>query len=125
MKGILITTDNALEVRDFGAPLHKTLSEAVDGYIEIVHPMGLASPLVMIVNDEGLLRGLPMNSVGSKLYGMHIHGNPIVGNIVIMKTGWTDDGPDIVGLDEKEITELTASLQEFCTAAANTADHKT
>lgn len=54
MKGILVTTDNTAEIRDFEAPLYKTIGEAVGGYIEIVHPMGLADPLVMVVNEEGL-----------------------------------------------------------------------
>ena len=38
MKGIVISTENQLTVRDFGAPLYKTIGEAVDGWIEIVHP---------------------------------------------------------------------------------------
>ena len=114
MKGIVINTDNTVEIRDFGEPLYKTVGEAVGGCIDIVHPTGLAEPLVMIVNDEGLILELPMNTIGSLLYGTHIHGVPIVGNLVIMKTGWTDDGPDIVGLDDQEVEELTASLKAFC-----------
>ena len=113
MKGIVVTTDNVVEIRDFGKPLYQTVGEAVGGYIEIVHPMGLVEPLVMIVNDEGLLHGLPMNAVGSLLYGTQNHGHPIVGNIVIMKTGWTCDGPDIVGLSDEECETLTANLLEF------------
>lgn len=113
MKGILVTTDNTVETRDFGEPLYRTVGEAVGGYIEIVHPMGLVEPLVMIVNDEGLLHGLPMNTVGSLIYGTPNHGHPIVGNIVIMKTGWTCEGPDIVGLTDEECAELTASLRKF------------
>ncbi len=114
MKGIVINTDNTVEVRDFGEPLYKTVGEAVGGCIEIIHPMGLAKPLVMIINDEGLLRELPMNMVGSLLYGTHTHGHPIAGNIVIMKTGCTCDGPDIVGLTDEEIAQLSASFMEFC-----------
>ncbi len=114
MKGIVVTSDNQIEVKDFEAPMHRTVGDVVGGYIEIVHPIGLAEPLVMIVNEEGLILELPMNTIGSLLYGTHIHGAPIVGNLVIMKTGWTDDGPDIVGLDDQEVEELTASLKAFC-----------
>ena len=113
MKGIVINTDNTVEIRDFGEPLYRTVGEAVGGCIEIVHPQGLADPLVMIVNDEGLLRELPMNMVGSVLYGTHNHGHPIVGNIVIMKTGLTSEGTDIVGLTDEECETLTANLREF------------
>lgn len=113
MKGIVVTTDNTVETRDFGEPLYRTVGEAVGGCIEIVHPQGLVEPLVMIVNDEGLLRELPMNMVGSVLYGTHNHGHPIVGNIVIMKTGLTSEGTDIVGLDDDECSELLSNLREF------------
>lgn len=44
-----------------------------------------------------------MNLIGSLWYGTHHHGHPIVGNIVVMKEGWTDEGTDIVGLEEQEI----------------------
>lgn len=69
-------------------------------------PRGLPAPLMMLVNEEGLLEGLPMNTIGSILYGTQIHGQPIVGNIVIMKEGWVNGEPDIVGLEEPDILWL-------------------
>lgn len=113
MKGILVTTDNTAEIRDFEAPLYKTIGEAVGGCIEIVHPMGLADPLVMVVNEEGLIQELPMNMLGSLLYGTHMHGSPIAGNIVVMKTGWTCEGPDIVSLSDQECSQLMESFAGF------------
>ena len=113
MKGIVITTKNVLKVQDFAAPLHKTIGEAVGGYIEIVRPVGLKSPLVMIVNEEGLDDELPANIIGCLLYGTLVHASPIVGDIVIMKEGWTDEGADLIGLDEEEITQLSKELVEL------------
>lgn len=110
MKGIVISTENQLTVRDFGAPLYKTIGEAVDGWIEIVRPGGLKSPYVMVVNEEGLIKELPINIAGSILYGTPAHGSPIVGNIVIMKEGWTDEGKDILGLSDEEVVTLTNEL---------------
>lgn len=110
MKGILVTSNNQIEVKDFDEPLHKSLGAAVGGYIEIVHPMGLAEPGIMIVNDEGLIHNLPVNALGCLLYGTHIHGSPILGNIVIMKTGWTANGMDIIGLNDQEAQELYQTL---------------
>jgi hypothetical protein len=110
MKGIVISTDNQLTVRDFGAPLYKTIGEAVDGWIEIVRPGGLKSPYVMVVNEEGLIKELPINIAGSILYGTPAHGSPIVGNIVIMKEGWTDEGKDLLGLSDEEVVTLTNEL---------------
>lgn len=100
--GVVITTDKKISIQGFDNPLYKSIGAAVDGYIEIVNPAGLNEPYCMIANEEGRLRKLPTNEVGSFLYGTHIHGHPIVGNIVIMKFGITDEGPDIVGLSTKE-----------------------
>ena len=103
MKGIVFTHDEKMYVKEFDQPLYKSVGEVVGGYIEVVHPRGLREPLCFICNEEGLLEGLPMNLIGSLWYGTQHHGHPIVGNIVVMKEGWTDDGPDIVGLEEQDI----------------------
>lgn len=60
----------------------------------------------MVVNEEGLLRNLPLNVFGSILYGFHIHGNPIVGDIVFMKEDYTIDGLDFVELTDSDIQEI-------------------
>lgn len=106
MKGVFVSTDSKVEVLDFGKPLYKTVGEAVGGCIEIVHPYGLRRPYVMIVNEEGLLLDLDLNPIGCDLYGTMRHGQPIVGNIVIMKVGYADGEPDIVGLENNEIEEI-------------------
>ena len=102
MKGIVCTTKDELEIRDFAEPLHETVGKAVGGWIEIVHPVGMKRPFVMIVNEEGLLLNLDINALGSFLYGTLAHGHPIVGDIVIMKEGFVDGEPDIVGLTDQE-----------------------
>lgn len=106
MKGIVITTDGSVSVKDFEKPLYKTVGAAVGGYIEIVHPRELPRPYLMIVNKAGLLQNLALNGIGSVLYGTPAHGQPIVGHIVIMKDGFVNGEPDIVGLDDKEIHEM-------------------
>ena len=93
--------------------LHK-LQKMVGGFIEIVRPRYLREPYVMIVNEEGLLQGLPVNNTGSLLYGAIAnypekpHKVPIVGDIVIMKEGFDDEGePDILGMEEWEAKSLS------------------
>ena len=110
MKGIVVSTDNRLTVQDFEAPLYRTVGKAVGGWIEIVRPGGLKKPYVMVVNEEGLIKGLSANLTGCLLYGTSAHGSPIVGNIVIMKEGWTDEGMDLLGLADEEITVITQDL---------------
>lgn len=112
MKGLVITTYNKCRVEEYGEPLYRTVGETVSGYIEVVHPKGLPSPYCMIVNEEGLIKELPVNLVGSILYGSHIHGSPIVGNIVIMKDGIRDGEPDVVGLDTADVAKLVLMLMD-------------
>lgn len=111
MKGIVITTKNAMRVQEFSTPAYQSIGDAVGGWMEIVHPRRLEQPFCMIVNDEGLLRNLPLNVFGSLLYGMDYHGNPIVGDIVLIKEGINSNGEfDLVGLDEQDIQTLVVMV---------------
>lgn len=106
MKGIVVTTDLEIRVEEFSDPLYKTVGSAVGGYIEHVKPARLRHPYCMIVNEEGRLLDLPLNYVGSYFYGTDQHGEPIVGNIVIMKDGYRGGEPDIVGLNDVEAEQI-------------------
>lgn len=110
MKGIVVTTENVIIVKDFEPPLYKSVGESVGGYIEIVRPTGLERPLVMIVNEEGLIKELPFNILGSMLYGTQYHGSPILGDIVIMQEVFTSGGPDITGIPEEAIDGILNQL---------------
>lgn len=106
MKGVVFIPDQKMYTKDFGQPLYKTVGEVVDGWIEVVHPRGLEHPFCFICNEEGLLRGLPLNPIGSLWYGTLQHGHPVVGTIVVMKEGKTEEGLDIVGLTDKDIVRI-------------------
>lgn len=112
MKGILVKTTGEIREAEFGEPMFKTVGKAVGGHIEHVRPRGLEDPYCMVVNEEGRLRGLPVNPIGSYLYGTYDHGEPIVGDIVIMKEGFTDGEPDIVGLDDLDVQQLALLLDD-------------
>ena len=113
MKGLIITTRNTMHTADFERPAYKSVGKAVDGYIEIVHPRRLEFPYCMIVNEEGLLRGLPLNPYGSYLYGTEAHGNPIVGDIVILKEGFVNGEPDLVGLSDEECSTFADQISAW------------
>ena len=107
MKGIVITTKYEMRVQEFSEPAYKSIGEVVGGWIEIVHPVRLWRPYCMVVNEEGLLRNLPMNVLGSFFYRTDIHGSPIVGDIVLLKEGINSDGEyDLLGLTEQDIEYL-------------------
>ena len=55
----------------------KELQTMVGGCIEIVN---LPSGKIMVVNEEGRLIGLPINSIATELYGGLIVGNALVCN---------------------------------------------
>lgn len=110
MKGLVITTENKMQVREFGEPAYETIGKAVGGWIELVHPQGLQPPYCMIVNEEGLLKDLPLNRAGSLLYGTQFHGSPIVGDIVIMAEKWAPEGRDIVGIPEDRAEKVAQEL---------------
>lgn len=67
----------------------------------------------MVVNEEGLILDLPMNTLGCLLYGTQYHGSPIVGNIVIMKEGITSSGPDLIGLEDNEIASIIKQIRDL------------
>ena len=117
MKAILVTTDNAVNVIDLAEPYYKSFQKAVGGFFEIVRPLTITGPYRMLINEEGKIEGLPLNQIGSLLYGSFIHGDPIVGNLLILKEGFVDGEPDLVGLDDKEIAELIGKLAETYTEA--------
>lgn len=103
MKGIVIETSGRMYVSEYGEPLYKTVGQTVGGYIEIVHPRGLPHPYVMIVNEEGRIIDLPINETGSALYGYALHGEPIMGDVVLMKEGMRNGERDIIGLMDTDI----------------------
>jgi hypothetical protein len=107
MKGIVVTTKNEMRVQEFSKPTYKSLEDAVGGYFEVVRPVRLKRPYCMIVNEEGMLRNLPINGFGSFLYGVDRHCIPVLGDIVLLKEGINSDGEqDILGLDEQEIKHM-------------------
>lgn len=109
-KGIVITASGCWFVQEFDEPLYKSVGKAVGGYIETVNPRGLASPYVLIVNEEGAYN-LPVNLFGSLLCDIMAHGSPIYGNAVIMKEGLRNGEPDVVGLSKRDLLTLGDKLK--------------
>ena len=47
MKGIVITTKNEMLVHEFSEPVHRSIGDAVGGWIDVVHPKRLEYPFGM------------------------------------------------------------------------------
>ncbi len=114
MRGLVITTKNEIYTADF-----RNFFGVADAMgwrmTEHVNAWGLAAPYCLLIDEEGLLRDEhpEINWIASFWYGANVHGNPIVGDVVIMKNAMTDDGPDIVGLTEEEANDLTELVQHL------------
>ncbi len=75
--------------------------------VEVVRPMGLESPRVLIVDEEGLLKERPViNFLGSWLYETQRHGNPICGDCLIMEEYETADGLELGGMPKADALKL-------------------
>lgn len=108
MNGIVITTRNEVRPVMLTNPTYISMQNFVGGVFEHVRPVNLKPPYCMIVNEDGISQGLPVNLLGCFLYGSHVHGNPIVGDVLILKDGVNEHGEaDIVGLDNSETTTLS------------------
>ncbi len=106
MIALVVNTKNEIRRVEYDPPHYDVIQKAVGGWYEHVHPMGLDRPYSMMVNEEGLLLGLPMNRLGSELYGTPTHGQPIVGDVVFLKDGYDGGEPDVVGMTEDEALAL-------------------
>jgi hypothetical protein len=116
VKALKIGTNNGISIIDLQEPLHKTLQEELGGYFEIVMPKGLIHPYVMIVDDEGLLKELPLNPIGTYLYRAGRRLPPIAGDAIIMALQEGPDGMDVVGLSDKEVVALKKMFRSIAMA---------
>lgn len=80
--GKIIRTDGTTDILGDGKrPLTlEELQAAVGGYIEIV-PINTQGYTKMIVNEEGLIRGLPVNAIAT----LHVGHSTIFGDVVLIK----------------------------------------
>lgn len=107
-KAIRITADNRISIvklRVINGSMMQDLQQNVGGWFEIVRGMFLTDPLRIICNEEGALRGLPLNRAASLLYG-----SDIVGDVLLMVLGWRDGDPDIVGLTDGLAEEICSKM---------------
>lgn len=113
MKGFVISTENKMQFKDFNEPLLLSIGTEICGYSETVHPKYLPEGFCMVVNDEGFLRGLPLNRFASLLYGTPEHGQPIVGNAVILREGFVNGERDFVDMTDEDQMTLIMLMTSF------------
>ena len=126
-KMVLVTTNCEVSVIDYPVDKPDDYMAELRGFynaiscdcIEIVNARYLNpilnedTHLVMVVDEEGLMNIKRLNIVGSLFYGTHEHGNPIVGDILIMTQEITFDGPALAGLDEAVAESVAAKIRDI------------
>lgn len=117
MKTLKITTDNKISIIDLDFD-HKSLREEVGGYVELVRTQKLLdyfkTKVVMIVDEEGLVKNLPVNPMGCYFYDTNKHGNPIVGDVILVLYIWicaTSHRKEI-NMEDKKSMEVATDQNE-------------
>jgi hypothetical protein len=82
------------------------LQEAVDGYIEAVRLPHIGDDVVLWLNEEGKLRGLPFNAIATGIAAMDF--DYVAGDAIITCV----DGFRTVGLTEEAVTKLVGTTSE-------------
>ena len=106
MKAVVIKTTGSIYPVTLTKPLHRSAGAIVNDQIEVVRPINLKRPYVLICAESGRLKDMPLNLVASYLYGTHHHGNPIVGDVIIMR----ENGVDLVGLEDLELLRIQSQM---------------
>ena len=110
-----ISTTGRMEIRTFDPrkeDINDVIREQLNGaFYEIVRCRSLPHKFLMLVDDCGFLEGLEYNDVASALYGVKMHGCPIVGTAVIMREDYVDGEPDIFGLTYEDVNELVEAMR--------------
>ena len=104
-KVIKITADREISIIDVNMSNCKEIQVQFGGLFERVHTHKMFDyfimPVVMLVDEEGLLKGLPVNLVGCYFYDSPKHGNPIVGDILLC----LEAGADFEGFTDEQAWE--------------------
>lgn len=87
MKTLKITTDNKISIIDVDLDDYRALQQEIGGYVETVHTQIMydyfRAPVLMLVDEEGLIKNLPANAVASHFYGCQNHGHIIAGALMV------------------------------------------
>ena len=116
MKGLKINANGLVGAYDLHEENYTYTFEAMAAAIncdtiDIVHAINLPDPYCMVVDDEGLLKNEPLvNPIASYLYGFLTHGQPICGDVIIMKDKHTPDGIETVGLTKDDLSVVSGLL---------------
>ena len=82
-------------------------------WVEVVHPRRLSEQYAVLVDEEGLLKASPVfNEIASYLYEIEQHGQPIVGDAVIVRVVYDPEaGAELEWLSPEEAEILANNIR--------------
>lgn len=90
-------------------------------WIECVHARGLPKGVVMLIDEEGKLKDGPLiNFLGSWFYGTADHGEPIVGDCILV----VDSGETWSGFDDETALRNVLHLEALFPGAYHKVKNK-
>ena len=103
MKTVKITSNNKISVVEVDFNNFRSIQNAIGGRFETVHTKTMKeyfkdAGIVLLVDEEFLLKGLPVNRLGCWFYNTFDHGAPICGDFILGKV----NGEDIIGPKDAE-----------------------
>ena len=79
-KTIKITSSNEISVVDVDFDDYRAIQKVVGGMFETVKTQRMfdyfGKPVMMLVDEEGILKQLPLNRTGSRFYGCLLYTSP-------------------------------------------------
>ncbi len=104
-KTIKITSSNEISIVDVDFDDFRSVQKAVGGMFETVKTQRMfdyfGKPVMMLVDEDGIGKQLPLNRTGSRFYGY-----PIVGDFILAVPTYED----IVAPDTEELAEWKERL---------------
>lgn len=121
---IKVSTNNDVSIMgypdDAATNVDEFLCDAICcDFIEIVRPRYMYLELdflrdaVMVIDESGLMKNKDINVLGSILYGIQKHGQPIVGDILIMQESLMYEGIELIGFDFDKAVFIAVELNEY------------
>ena len=108
---IVIPVDRQPELHLTGSlPSWSEMRKLVGGHIEIARIDHIATDLILLVNEEGKVRGLPLNPVATACLADF---DGIAGPAVVCRDGIVDSESDCLHLSEEMARHLHAQLMDI------------
>lgn len=114
MKTLKITTNNEISIVDVDLNDYKSIQKEIGGYVESVHTGVMReyfkASVLMLVDEEGLIKNLPINAVASHFHGYQINGYVIAGDAIFA----ISLGENMTGFGERDSEQwMDKMLRDF------------